>query len=190
MKSAVFLVSFFAGLCILAFSLVSLTTKRFQFWPPPNVKSWQYRTFWSLFRVLVLGVVVLCVIDFNGLETFNAWWRYFVGVALGIFGFSMAFYMTFFLGWKNAHGENEGLQTGGVYRWSRNPVYVVSILGFIGLGITINSGFVYSLLALWTVIYIIAPFVEEPWLEQQYGRAFTSYKSRVPRFVGFVRDKT
>ena len=74
----------------------------------------------------------------------------------------------------------------GFNGWSRNPVYVVSIAGLIGLGLTIHSGLVYTLLAVWGLFYIIAPFLEESWLEEQYGKEFLSYKVRVPRFVGRV----
>ena len=40
----------------------------------------------------------------------------------------------------------------------------------------VASWSVISLLVLWALFYVIAPNLEEPWLEQQYGEAFTSYK--------------
>lgn len=190
MKTGIFLLSFCAGTAIVLLSLISLASGRFQFWPPPRTDSWQYRTFWMLFRVLVAGVVVLSVMDFEGLGPQNAAVRYFIGIPLAVLGFSLAFYASFYLGWKNAHGEKQSLETDGLYGWSRNPVYVVSVLGFIGLGIAIHSALVYSLLAIWTLLYLIAPFLEEPWLEREYGEAFALYKARVPRFVGWVRRRT
>lgn len=190
MKTPIFLLAFSSGLAIVLLSLASVATRRFDFWPPPSRQSWQYRTFWTLFRILVAGVVILSVIDFNGFGTVSFAWRYYVGLPLAVLGFSLAFYVSFYLGWKNAHGEKEGLATGGFYKWSRNPVYILSMIGFVGLGITINSAFVYTLLGIWALIYVVAPFLEEPWLERAYGDAFASYKARVPRFVGGVRRGT
>jgi protein-S-isoprenylcysteine O-methyltransferase Ste14 len=190
MKIGIFLLSFSSGLAIVLLSLASVATKRFDFWPPPSSQSWQYRTIWTLFRILVAGVVILSVIDFNGSGTLSPAWRYYVGLPLAVLGLSLALYVTFYLGWKNAHGGKEGLTTGGFYKWSRNPVYVVSIVGFVGLGITINSACVYTLLGVWALMYVMAPFLEEPWLEEAYGGAYAAYKTRVPRFVGFLRRKT
>ena len=186
MKTAIFIIALAADLAILLLSLIALVRKNFQFWPPSSTKSWQYYAFWGLFRVMFLGVIVLSVLDFNGLNGADLVWRYYVGIPLATAGFGLAFYITFYLGWKNAHGEKEELVTDGFYGWSRNPVYVVSIVGLIGLGLAIHSGLVYTLLAIWAFFYIIAPFLEEPWLEEQYGKEFLTYKMRVPRFIGLV----
>ena len=185
----IFNMSLLAGLIILVLSLLSLITQKFQFWPPPSKRTWQYHTFWSLFRILFVGVVVLSILDFNSLFPFKLKGRYFLGATLTIIGFSAAFYITFYLGWKNAHGLKKDLKTKGIYAWSRNPIYVVSILGFLGLSIIINSILVYMLLAMLTLIYIVAPFLEESWLEKCYGEEFIVYKSQVPRFLGLKKNK-
>ena len=185
----IFGISLLACLIILALSLLSIVTQKFQFWPPPSKSSWQYHTFWSLFRILLVGIVVLSIVDFNSLPFFKLKGRYFLGIPLAVIGFSMAWYVTFYLGWENAHGLKKSLKTKGIYSWSRNPIYVVSILGFLGLSITINSILVYVLIALWTVFYVIAPFLEESWLEKHYGEEFLVYKSKVPRFLKLVMGR-
>lgn len=166
-------------------SLIGFFSSRFQFWPPPSADSWQYLTFRSLFRVLVLGLVILSFIDFGSAAQQPSTWRYVVGIPLAALGFGAAIYLTGFLGWRNAFGEARGLKTDGVYRWSRNPIYVVSWFGLIGVGITVASWFVNSLLLLWALFYLIAPFLEEPWLEREYGAEYLAYKKRVPRFLVF-----
>jgi len=70
----------------------------------------------------------------------------------------------------------------GAYQWSRNPIYIVSIIGMFGIGITVASWLVTTLLALWALFYLLAPFLEEPWLEKQYGDEYLAYRKRVPRF--------
>jgi protein-S-isoprenylcysteine O-methyltransferase Ste14 len=73
--------------------------------------------------------------------------------------------------------------TKGPYRYSRNPQY----LGFIILysGIVLMT---FSFMALVTGLIIIAlffilPFSEEPWLRQEYGKAYEDYSTKVSRFI-------
>ena len=188
MNSIVFGIAFIAGLALVVLSLVSVLAPRIRFWPPPGVDTWQYRVFWTLFRILVIGIVLLSVLDYHGDGEVGGL-RVFIGVFLVLAGFGAAFYATFYLGWRNAHGEARGLKTDGWYRWSRNPVYVVSIVGMIGIALLVNSSLVTCLLILWALTYLVAPFLEEPWLENEYGQAFLDYKEKVPRFIEVPRRK-
>ena len=72
-----------------------------------------------------------------------------------------------------------------MFSWSRNPIYVVSIIGMAGWILIVGSTFLTILIVLWGALYIGAPFIEEPWLEQQYGDEYVRYKRRVPRFIGW-----
>jgi len=75
------------------------------------------------------------------------------------------------------------LITDGIYKWSRNPIYVVSIVGIFGFALIVGSLAVGTLLLLWMIIYVVAPFLEEPWLEYQFGNVYQRYKEKVPRFI-------
>ena len=178
-----FTVSLVAGAALLALSVATLKQPTIAFWPPPGIDTWQYRTFWWLFRVFILGTVLVCILDFGAIGNQHVA-QFIVGIPLAITGFGLAFYVTFLLGWRDAHGEANGLTTGGWYRWSRNPIYVVTIMGLVGLGLLAHSWFAYCLLSVWAALYVAAAYLEEPWLEQQYGDAYRAYKSEVSRFVG------
>ena len=185
MINIVFYPTLLVASALLALSLLALWWERFQFWPPPNKKSWQYHTFWTLFRLQFGGILLLAILDFQPVAPSEFWWRYLLGGALTALGFGAAFAATHHLGWDNAHGEDVGLQTTGWYRWSRNPVYVVSFVGIIGLGLLINSAHLWLILVLWILLYVVAPFLEERWLTNQYGAAYVAYKEKVPRFFSF-----
>jgi protein-S-isoprenylcysteine O-methyltransferase Ste14 len=157
---------------------------KFEFFPPPSKSSWQYRMFWVLFRLMFLGLVVLSFSSFNTIPSIATWLRFSLGLPLLILGFGVATYLSIKLGWENAHGEEKGLVVTGWYRWSRNPIYVASFIGMFGWGLFINSSYAYAILSLWGFLYILAPFIEEPWLQKRYGNDFIVYKSQVPRFVG------
>ncbi len=177
---SVYAVALGAGFAIVGLSLATLAKPRFRFWPPPSPESWQHTSFRWLFRLFFLGLVALSFVEMDN----PAAWRYVVGMPLLVIGFGLALYWTNFLGWRNAFGEACGLKIDGAYGWSRNPIYVVSIIGMIGWGVIVSSWWVISLLLLWAMFYVVAPFLEEPWLEQQYGNDFLLYRSRVPRFFG------
>ncbi len=177
---SVYILSFSAALGIAGLSFFAFVRPGVEFWPPPNAECWQYRTFRTLFRVFFGGLLTLSFLDFGGPRSFA--WQYVTGIPLVMVGFGFALYWTDYLDWRNAFGEAQGLKTEGVYRWSRNPIYVVSIIGMIGWGLIVQSSRVNSLLTAWTLLYIGAPFLEEPWLTKKYGRDFEEYKAHVPRF--------
>lgn len=190
MNQIVFIVSFSSIMVILVLSILSMNSKKFEFFPPPSKRAWQYKTFWLLFRIMFVGIVLLSGMNFGSLNYLNTTFRFFLGLPFLVAGFSAAFYLSVFLGWQNAHGEQQGLVTAGCYRWSRNPIYVVSLFGIVGWGLFVDSLCVYILLALWGALYILAPFAEEPWLELRYGVNYVNYQSKVPRFVGLPKIKT
>jgi len=88
-----------------------------------------------------------------------------------------------YMGWRNAFGEKLGLMTTGWFAWSRNPIYVFTWVGLIGWAMIANHGLVSLLLIAWALMYIIAPFFKEPWLEAEYGKTYCNYKQVVRRFI-------
>lgn len=186
MRVGAFAISLAAILVIVIAGLASLLKPGWRFWPPPNTASLQYQLFWWPFRIYVAGLVTLSLVDFAPLTEGTLWWRIGVGVPLFGIGFGLAFYGSAQLGWANAHGAEHGLRTGGMYGWSRNPIYVVTIPGLVGLGLIVHSRWLYPLLALWALLYVVAPFLEEPWLEERYGETYREYQRSVHRFFGRV----
>ena len=182
---AAFAAAVVAAVLLLGFALTSYFLADFHFWPPPPGKPWQYHVFWTLFRIFVLSLVALSIVDFQGAVSPPApAWLSVVGWPMAATGFGAALYLTNFLGWRTAYSvEAEGLRTDGAFTWSRNPIYVVTLLGMVGLGLAVASLWVAILLTLWAVFYLLAPVLEEPWLERTYGSAYLDYKSRTPRFI-------
>lgn len=71
----------------------------------------------------------------------------------------------------------------GVYRFTRNPMYVSVGLLQAGIGVALANGWVVALVPLvWWVIYLIAIRHEEAYLEQKFGSAYTDYKTAVRRW--------
>jgi len=186
MTNIIFSISIFCLLVILIFSLPSFFSEKFRFFPPPALNTWQYYLFWALFRCFFIGLIVLSFVEFdNDLGSVTG----IIGLVLLALGIGFSAYLSYsYLGKTNSYGGKYGLKINGFYRWSRNPIYVFSIVGMVGWGLLVNSNFVWVLLGLWCVLYILAPFVEEPWLEQQYGQEYILYREKTPRFIGIVKE--
>lgn len=173
-----FVIGLVAAIVITLLSVGKFIKPGFEFWPPPSPHSWQHRTFRALFRVFFLALVLLTLTDFQQ----GSVWRYGAGSLLFVVGFGLALRWTGFLGWRDAFGESTGLKTKGPFTWSRNPIYVVSLVGMIGWGIGAGSSYLSILLGIWGLLYLGAPFLEEPWLEREFGQDFRDYKAKTPRY--------
>jgi protein-S-isoprenylcysteine O-methyltransferase Ste14 len=82
------------------------------------------------------------------------------------------------------HGSVASIATSGVYRFSRNPIYVGFLLMVIG--IPLNSG-TYWGAVLAPIFFLLCNRLvverEEAYLEKKFGDVYTSYKSRVRRWL-------
>ncbi len=75
---------------------------------------------------------------------------------------------------------------GGIYRWSRNPMYFFFFTGM--LGVCIASASLWMLLAL-IPFAISTHFIilgEERYCENVYGEEYRKYKSKTPRYFLFL----
>jgi protein-S-isoprenylcysteine O-methyltransferase Ste14 len=80
------------------------------------------------------------------------------------------------------------LVVSGLYRVSRNPMYVAVILILSGWAV----GFRSRTLTIYAVLVAIAfhlrvVFGEEPWLARRYGDQWERYRASVPRWLGRYR---
>ena len=167
------------GLC-----LATLVIPKIEYWPPPSRSSWQYRVFWWSYRIILVCLIGLAVVEWTSTRfSFDPSSSTILGCVLFVVGIGLATYFTIKLGWRNAHGAKDGLVTSGIFRYSRNPIYVVSVVGFAGFAFMVGSWQVYTLSALLIAFYLIIPFLEEPWLEIQYGESYREYRSKTRRFI-------
>ena len=87
--------------------------------------------------------------------------------------------------WSYCTADRDKLITKGIYRYSRNPMYVVFTIGFLGIAISCAS--------LWLLL-VLLPYVwamhgtilgEEQYCEKTFGDDYREYKKRVPRYIIF-----
>jgi protein-S-isoprenylcysteine O-methyltransferase Ste14 len=82
------------------------------------------------------------------------------------------------------HGSVKQVVTSGIYRFTRNPIYLGFLLMVIGL--PLNSGVYWGIGMAPLYILLMNRLViqyEESYLERKFGKAYTSYTSRVRRWL-------
>jgi len=76
----------------------------------------------------------------------------------------------------------------GLYRFSRNPMYVAVALVLCGwaLGFRSRAIAVYALVVI-VSFHLRVVLGEEPWLARTHGEGWLRYKAQVPRWFGYRR---
>ena len=78
--------------------------------------------------------------------------------------------------------DETGLNTNGVYQFSRNPMYVAYFICFVGMALLTRS---FLLLGLVLIFQISAHWIilaEERWCLERFGDAYAQYMKRVRRY--------
>jgi protein-S-isoprenylcysteine O-methyltransferase Ste14 len=76
------------------------------------------------------------------------------------------------------------LVTEGLYRWSRNPLYIGLSLTYAGLGVLIDSLWVLALLLpIFGIMHYGVIVREERYLEGKFGEPYLAYKARIRRWL-------
>ena len=76
----------------------------------------------------------------------------------------------------------------GVYRISRNPIYLSGFLFYIGIGIATASWVILLCAILWIVLFHIVLPPEEHFLLEKYGDPYREYMNNTPRWIGFPKS--
>ncbi len=81
-------------------------------------------------------------------------------------------------------GERTSLVTGGVFGWTRNPVFTGMVMVQVGVAFMVPSWWsVVAVLLLVAAVQLQVRVVEEPYLRRVHGRVYRGYAARVGRFV-------
>lgn len=169
-----------SGLALLGLLAANLARPALGIWPARP--GWRKTVMLWLFRVYCVAMIAVAGQSLvrDGL---GAWPRYAIGlpIMLGAYALSLLAYRA--LGRRNTYFGSEGLVTGGVYAYSRNPGYVASLAASVGLSVVAGSFIALGFSAGLFAIYFLFALNEERWLARGYGRVFRDYARRTPRFL-------
>jgi protein-S-isoprenylcysteine O-methyltransferase Ste14 len=72
----------------------------------------------------------------------------------------------------------------GLYRVSRNPMYIAVLTILCGWALTFDSRGLWQYAACFAVVFHVrVVWFEEPWLARTHGAAWDEYRNRVPRWL-------
>lgn len=106
--------------------------------------------------------------------------RWFI---VGIFVYSLGIILYAISVVNFAKPAGNGMNLNGLYKISRNPMYIAYFIVFLGCAVLTGS---WTLLALLVIFQISAHWIilsEERWCLQQFGGEYLKYKSRVRRYL-------
>jgi len=108
---------------------------------------------------------------------------------LGLFVYLFGIAFTFVAGTNLMNTPLDRPATKGLYRISRNPIYLGTFLILIGVGIAGASWLFLLLIAIFIVLFdmLIAP--EERWCLEKYGDAYREYMNRTPKWIGIPKSE-
>lgn len=170
------------GIIILGL-LVSIFHPNRRFWPPGE-RSWSYGLYWLCGAVATASGAIVGYSD-RGSLGIDVPRRISFGSILAAIGVAIGARASLDINIAETTGLEGDLYTDGLYRYTRNPQYVGIFIALSGFTLLTNS-VQFALLAIETAIgTLLLPFAEEPWLEDQYGEDYETYRERVPRFIGW-----
>lgn len=171
-----------AGGYMLGMLLWSIVRPEKRIWPPDQATTAIKIRVWIFTTLIFASAFVLGVLDWDHFEL-PAWVRWAAGLVLIAIGNFVVWHGVHEIGLAATSGEATGLKTDGFYRWSRNPQYVADMVILIGWGVLSASVWALPVIVLGIAVLLIAPFAEEPWLNDKYGQVYREYARTVRRYL-------
>jgi len=142
-----------------------------------------------LVAVLVLAILLQWLVPLGILARFDPVWRLAIGGVLMIAGLAITATGSLVLVRRgtnvNPRRPAVALATNGIYRWTRNPMYVGG--GPLLIGLSIAAALDWLPLLMIPAAFALHVGVvryEERYLEAKFGDAYRDYAARVPRYLG------
>ena len=158
---------------------IALPSRRI--YPMASPDGWYY-AMWALFGLIFVTNPLFVLLDWNsGLWTSPL--RFGLALPLIALGGGLVGWGMTTLGSRRTSGLAASLIAEGPYRLTRNPQYVGDLLLFVGVVVFSNSAVVAVTHLLTALVLLVAPFAEEPWLEEHYADAYVRYRKNVPRYL-------
>ena len=146
--------------------------KRAAFFPPPmgreKVAFWIYQ---------ISTAIMVAYMLFLSVKTKSVW--FYAGVAVYCAGIVLCAVSTI----NYARPSENGMNLKGLYRVSRNPMYIAYFICFLGCALLTESLIMFALL---TVFQASAHWIilsEERWCISRFGNEYIQYMKKVRRYI-------
>lgn len=82
-----------------------------------------------------------------------------------------------------ASPSDDGLSTVGIYKYSRNPMYISYFVLFIGCSIMTNSVILFVVILIFQISVHWIILAEERWCIKSFGESYKEYMKTVRRYI-------
>lgn len=111
------------------------------------------------------------------------------GTALVVVGTAVYLNALYVFGFKRQWGaDTTRLVTEGIYRWSRNPLFLGWTLILVGIALIRGSAMVLLLTLFFWISYRLSLPLEEELLGRLYGEDYETYRRRTHRYFGSPKE--
>jgi protein-S-isoprenylcysteine O-methyltransferase Ste14 len=129
--------------------------------------TWVAATLYSIFLPFYLG---------------TAW--FYIGLAFFIIGLFVLITSTL----NFARAPVEDPVTGGVYRYSRHPIYLSMYFIYVGVSIATVSWLFFLITILTVILQHQTAILEENYCLEKYSDTYREYMKRTPRWIGVPKS--
>lgn len=141
-----------------------------------------------------VSIVIIFLVGLPWILPIPSLWSAGTGVVVLAIGFPIMIITLRSLSTHRAFGdelykseEESKLVTTGPYAYTRNPLYLSSMILFIGWTLLLRFTFLLIVTVLFLPLFIRAAKWEEEELTERFGEEYISYKERVPFFLPRLR---
>lgn len=106
-------------------------------------------------------------------------WLFFTGMVCYMVGLVLCAFSV--IGFSSP--SSEGLNSKGIYRFSRNPMYVSYFICFMGCAFLTQSFILGGIVLLFQVSAHWIILAEERWCMESFGESYREYRERVRRYI-------
>lgn len=132
---------------------------------------------WAYHVNVITSLAIIIYPFFITANTDSTW--FWAGFAVYIVG--AALYIAAIIDY--AKPKASGLNTGGLYRVSRNPMYVAYFIYFVGCVMMAQSVILLAILIVFQVSTHVMILSEERWCMEKFGDEYREYMRRVRRYI-------
>ena len=132
--------------------------------------------------IMVVFFIMIVYSVFLPLKLGTAW--FYVGLAVYILGLLISGAALFAV----AATEPGEPFTTGIYRYSRHPIALGTLLSLLGAGIASAAWLFLLLSATMVVLYHFSATIEERATAKKFGDAYIEYLARTPRWIGLPKS--
>lgn len=134
------------------------------------------KTAWWIYQAANAGIFLYLLflrvaVDFS--------WQFFLGLVCYSLGLCLC--AASIIGF--AFPSDTGMNTRGVYRFSRNPLYVSYFVCFLGMALLTRSLLLFGMIVTFQISGHWIILSEERWCLEKFGAAYRQYMENVRRYI-------